>query len=240
MTLPHLRRLLPSLARHRRALLLGLLALFATTALSVASPWVLRLAIDELTAGLTRQRLWLYAGALLGLVGVEGFFRYQMRMVLIGLSREMEYDLRNEVFRHLTLLAPRYYQQNRIGEVMSRATNDMSAVRMVLGPGIMYTASTVATFAGAVSLMLAISPSLTLLALVPLLLVSWLVRHYGRQCWELDALSPVVLRERVDAAIRSEIHHATWNRYVEAEQLERESIESTVRTWRGISMPASE
>ncbi len=185
MTLPHLRRLLPSLARHRRALVLGLLALFATTALSVAGPWVLRHAIDDLTAGITREKLWLYAGAILSLIAVEGFFRYQMRMVLIGVSREMEYDLRNEVFRHLTLLAPRYYQQNRIGEVMSRATNDMSAVRMVLGPGIMYTASTVATFAGAVTLMLAISPRLTALALVPLVLVSWLVRHYGRQVHDL-------------------------------------------------------
>ena len=185
MTLPHLRRLLPSLRRHRRALLLGLLALFATTALSVAGPWVLRHAIDDLTVVLTRQKLWLYAGVLLGLVVVEGFFRYQMRMLLIGVSREMEYDLRNEVFHHLTLLAARYYQQHRIGEVMSRATNDMSAVRMVLGPGIMYTASTVATFAGAVALMLAISPRLTLLALVPLLLVSWLVRHYGRQVHDL-------------------------------------------------------
>ena len=185
MTLPHLRRLLPSLARHRRALVLGLLALFATTALSVASPWVLRHAIDDLTATLTRQKLWLYAGALLGLVVVEGFFRYQMRMILIGVSREMEYDLRNDVFRHLTLLAPRYYQQNRIGEVMSRATNDMSAVRMVLGPGIMYTASTVATFTGTVALMVAISPRLTLLSLVPLVLVSWLVRHYGRQVHDL-------------------------------------------------------
>ena len=179
--MPHLRRLLPQLARRRRALVLGLLALLATTALSVAGPWVLRHAIDDLTVAVTRQKLWLYAGAILALVAVEGFFRYRMRMVLIGLSRDIEYDLRNDVFRHLTLLSPRYYQQNRIGEVMSRATNDMSAVRMVLGPGIMYTASTVSTFTGAVALMVAISPRLTLLALVPLLLVSWLVRHYGRQ-----------------------------------------------------------
>jgi ATP-binding cassette, subfamily B, multidrug efflux pump len=179
--MPHLRRLLPALSRHRRPLVLGLLALLATTALSVAGPWVLRHAIDDLTAVVTRGKLWLYAGAILGLIAVEGFFRYQMRMVLIGVSRELEYELRNDVFRHLTLLAPRYYQQNRIGEVMSRATNDMAAVRMVLGPGIMYTASTVATSAGAITLMLAISPRLTLLALVPLVLVSWLVRHYGRQ-----------------------------------------------------------
>jgi ATP-binding cassette subfamily B multidrug efflux pump len=181
MTLPHLRRLVPSLAGHRRALLLGLLALLATTALSVANPWVLRLAIDDLTVAVTRGKLWLYAAAILGLAAAEGFFRYHMRMALIRVSREIEYDLRNDVFHHLTRLAPRYYQQNRIGEVMSRATNDMSAVRMVLGPGIMYTASTVATFAGAVALMVAISPRLTVLALIPLALVSWLVRHYGRQ-----------------------------------------------------------
>jgi len=179
--MPHLRRLLPALFRHRRAVVLGLLALLATTALSVAGPWVLRHAIDDLTVTVTREKLWLYAGAILALITAEGFFRYQMRMVLIRVSREMEYELRNAVFHHLTLLSPRYYQQNRIGEVMSRATNDMSAVRAVLGPGIMYTASTVATFAGAATLMVAISPRLTLLSLIPLVLVSWLVRHYGRQ-----------------------------------------------------------
>jgi ATP-binding cassette subfamily B protein len=178
---PQLRRLLPGLARHRRLLLLGLLSLTLTTALSVASPWVLRHAIDDLTLAVTRQKLWLYAGAILALVAVEGFFRYRMRMILIGLSREMEYELRNQVFEHLTRQSARYYQRNRIGELMSRATNDMSAVRMVLGPGIMYTASTVSTFVGAVAVMLVISPRLTLLALLPLVLVSWLVRHYGRK-----------------------------------------------------------
>ncbi len=181
MALPHLRRLLPGLARHRRLLLVGLLALALTTALSVASPWVLRHAIDDLASAVTRQKLWLYAGLVLALVATEGVFRYQMRMILIGLSREMEYELRNQVFEHLTRLSARYYQQSRIGEVMSRATNDMSAVRMVLGPGIMYTASTVATFVGTVAVMLLISKRLTLLALLPLGLVSWLVRHYGRK-----------------------------------------------------------
>jgi ATP-binding cassette subfamily B multidrug efflux pump len=181
VTLPHLRRLLPGLLRHRRPLLLGLGALVLTTAMSVASPWVLRHAIDDLRLAVTYRKLWLYAGAILALVVVEGVFRYRMRMILIGLSRELEYELRNRVFEHLTRLGARYYQRNRIGEVMSRATNDMSAVRMVLGPGIMYTASTVATFFGTVSVMLVISPRLTLLALLPLVLVSWLVRHYGRK-----------------------------------------------------------
>jgi ATP-binding cassette subfamily B protein len=181
VVLPHLRRLRPALARRRRALLLGLSALALTTLVSVAGPWVLRHAIDDLTLAVTHRKLWLYAGLILALVAVEGVFRYQMRMILVGLSRDMEFDLRNQVFEHLTRLPPRYYQRNRIGELMSRATNDMSAVRMVLGPGIMYTASTLATFVATVAMMLVISPRLTLLALVPLLLVSWLVRHYGRK-----------------------------------------------------------
>jgi len=181
MPLPHLRRLLPKLSRHRGRVLFGLLCLLLTTAFSVANPWVLRHAIDDLTIEVTRDKLWIYAGALLLLITLEGISRYGMRMVLIGVSREMEYELRNDVYDHLTRLTPRYYQDHRVGELMSRASNDMSAVRSVLGPGIMYAANTVATFAGAVTLMLLISPTLTVLALVPLALVSFLVRHYGRQ-----------------------------------------------------------
>jgi ATP-binding cassette subfamily B protein len=156
-----------------------------TTALSVASPWVLRAAIDDLHLEVTRRKLWFYAAAIVGLVVVEGVFRYRMRMVLIGISREIEYDLRNRLFRHFTRLSPRYYQQSRIGDLMSRATNDMSAVRMVLGPGIMYTATTLATFAGTVAFMGKISPRLLFLALVPLLFVSVLVRHFGRRIHDL-------------------------------------------------------
>jgi ATP-binding cassette subfamily B multidrug efflux pump len=176
--LPHLRRLLPELARHRVRLLLGLGCLFATTGFSVANPWVLRHAIDDLAHTVTRDKLWLYAGLIMVLVCIEGFFRYQMRTILIGISREIEYELRNRVLHRLTLLPPAYYQRNRVGELMSRASNDMAAVRTVLGPGIMYTANTVASFLGAVSLMLAISPRLTLL---PLVLVSVLVQRYGRR-----------------------------------------------------------
>ena len=193
--LPHLRRLLPELARHRVRLLLGLLCLLATTGFSVANPWVLRHAIDDLALAVTRQKLWLYAGLIMALVSVEGFFRYQMRMILIGISREIEYELRNRVLHHLTLLPPGYYQRNRVGELMSRAANDMTAVRMVLGPGVMYTANTVASFVGAASLMLAISPRLTLLALVPLVLVSFLVRRYGRRIHDQFELVQAQLAE---------------------------------------------
>jgi ATP-binding cassette subfamily B multidrug efflux pump len=176
-----LARLLPYLRDHRRALAWGIFCLLVTTAFSVASPWVLRHAIDDLTRQVTREKLRLYAGLFVAIALLEGVFRYYMRMVLIGISREIEYRLRNDVFAHLTRLSARYYQSNRVGEIMSRATNDMSAVRMVLGPGIMYTANTIATSIGTIVLMVRISGSLTAIALVPLLLVSVIVRHFGRR-----------------------------------------------------------
>ena len=176
-----LRRLAPYLRRHRAHLGWGILCLFLTTGFSVASPWVLRYAIDDLGLKVTREKLLLYAAVIVALVSIEGVFRYYMRVVLIGLSREIEYELRNDLFRHLTRLAPRYYHTHRVGDIMSRATNDMQAVRMVLGPGIMYTANTGATFVGTIVLMAAISPRLLGLALLPLLLVSVLVRYFGRR-----------------------------------------------------------
>jgi len=177
----HLRRLLPYLARHRAPLLRGTACLLVTTALSVASPWVLRHAVDDLVLAVTRSKLALYASLLVGLVAVEGLFRYAMRTILIGTSREVEYELRSDVFSHLTRLDARFYQRHRVGDLMSRAMSDLQAVRMVLGPGIMYTASTLATFVGTIALMARISWHLLLLSLLPLLLVSVLVRYFGRR-----------------------------------------------------------
>ena len=180
----HLRRLLPYLKRHRGPLLVGLLCLLVRTVFSVASPWVLRYAVDDLTLGVTRDKLLAYAGILVGVVTAEGFFLYQMRMILIGVSREIEYELRGDLFAHLTRLSARYYHSMRTGDLMSRATSDLSAVRMVLGPGIMYTASTLATFLGTIALMVTISPWLLALSLVPLLFVTALVRYFGRRIHE--------------------------------------------------------
>ena len=177
----HLRRLLPYLGRHRKDIGVGIATLLLRTLLSVASPWVLRHAIDDLTAGVTREKLWLYASLVLGIVVLEAVFLYWMRQVLIGTSREIEFELRNDLYRHLTRLPARYFQSHRTGDIMSRATNDLSAVRMVLGPGIMYTASTLTTAVGTIALMIRISPRLLALSLLPLLLVSVLVRYFGRR-----------------------------------------------------------
>ena len=174
-----LRGLLPYLARHRNGIVFGLLCLLATTAFSVASPWVLRYAIDDLGTLVTRDKLVLYAGLIVTIVAIEGAFRFLMRRVLIGISREIEFELRNDYFARLLEFEPAYYHSHRVGDIMSRATSDLSAVRMVLGPGIMYTANTVATFVATIALMATISGQLVVLALIPLLLVSLVVRHFG-------------------------------------------------------------
>jgi ATP-binding cassette subfamily B protein len=152
-----------------------------TTAFSAAAPSVLRLAVDDLTSAVTMRKLFVYAGLILALAVIEGLFRYATRTILIGMSREVEYELRNDLFVHLTGLPASYYQQQRIGDIMSRVANDLSAVRMVLGPGIMYSANTVATFLVTVLLMLRIDRTLVALSLLPLLAVSWAVLHFGRK-----------------------------------------------------------
>jgi len=221
-----LRRLLPYLRHHRRALLTGLVCLLLTTAFSVASPWVLRNAVDDLRLLVTREKLLLYAGLLVGIVFVEGLFRYQMRMVLIGLSREIEYEIRNDVCRHLTRLPASYYQSHRVGDVMSRATNDMSAVRMVLGPGIMYTANTLATFTGTIVLMATISPRLLAIALGPLLFVSFLVRYFGQRIHDRFEAVQAQLSD-MNALVQENLSGARVVRaYVQEPQEERRFAES--------------
>ncbi len=119
---------------------------------------------------------------MVGLVSVEGVFRYLMRMILVGVEPgDRGRPAQRRSLRHLHALEPAWYHARRIGDMMSRASNDMSAVRMVLGPGIMYAANTIATSGAAMVLMFHISPLLSALALLPLALVPVLVRHYGRQ-----------------------------------------------------------
>jgi ATP-binding cassette subfamily B protein len=145
----------------------------------LAGPWVLRHAIDDLNQGVTMQKVRWYATALLALAAVGGFFRFLMRRLIVGASRDLEYDLRNDFFAALQRLDQRSFHQHRTGDLMSRATNDLNAVRMMIGPAVMYTSSTLLTFAIAVVLMISIDPWLTLIALIPLPFVSLLVHYFG-------------------------------------------------------------
>jgi ATP-binding cassette, subfamily B, multidrug efflux pump len=176
---PAVRSLLPFAARYRRAFITGLGCVVLSTAIQLLSPWVLKHAIDDLTTGVTRGTLSFYAAALIGLACAGGVFRYLMRLILIGASRDVEYDVRNAFFAKLQQMSLGYYQRHRTGDLMSRATNDLNAVRMMIGPAVMYTSSTVLVFVVAILLMLSIDPRLTIMALLPLPLVSLSVRYFG-------------------------------------------------------------
>ena len=178
--------LFPYLLRHRRRFAAGSVFLVLATAITLTSPWVLKHAVDNLAARLDAEPgaaagapLAFFAAALVGLALAGGVCRFLTRRIIIGASREIELDLRNDLFRHLQRLPPAWFQANRTGDLMSRATNDLSAVRMLAGPAIMYTASTSITFVVALVLMLSLSPGLTLLALLPLPVVSVVVHRFG-------------------------------------------------------------
>ena len=177
---PSFRRLLPFLARYRFKLSVGLLFVVNTTAIQLLPPWVLKYAVDDLTAGVTVAKLIRYALVVLGLACVGAVFRFLMRRVIIGASRDIEYDIRNAFFARLQQMPLGYYQARRTGDLMSRATNDLNAVRMMIGPAVMYSANTILVFVVAILMMLSIDVRLTLIALVPLPFVSVTVRYFGK------------------------------------------------------------
>jgi ATP-binding cassette, subfamily B, multidrug efflux pump len=173
------RRLLGYVRPYRRDFLLGLACVVGTTGIALTAPWVLKHAIDGLTAGVTRAKLALYGSALLGFGVVGGVFRFLMRRILIGASRHIEYDMRNDFFAHLERMPVAYFQARRTGDFMSRATNDLNAVRQVVGPAVMYSANTLLGFVVALALMISIDARLTLFSLIPLPFVSLSVKFFG-------------------------------------------------------------
>ena len=176
-----LRPLHPYLFRYKKRYLIGFAALLVTQILGVSLPLVVRSGVDSLIETLNRDRLFFFTGLLLGVALVKVVFQFWMRWILIGISREVEYDLRNDLFCHLTSLSLTYYNQNRIGDLMSKATNDLHAVRMMIGPGIMYAANTLVIGLGAITLMLSLDWLLALFVLLPLPVVSILVKHFGKK-----------------------------------------------------------
>jgi ATP-binding cassette subfamily B protein len=173
------RRLLVYVNRYRAAFLAGFVCIVATTAITLAGPWVLKYAIDDLTTGVTLAKLRLYGGAILALAAVGGVFRFLQRRIIIGASRDIEFDLRNDFFARLQQFEPAYFHRNRTGDLMSRATNDLNAVRMMIGPAVMYLSNTVLTFVAVIVLMLSLNRRLTLLSLIPLPILSVAVYFFG-------------------------------------------------------------
>ncbi len=181
----NLRPLFPYLKKYRVTLFWGTVTVLFNNGLGVLSPQVIRRAVDDLNKyGVTHQKILIYALLLIGLALSKGVFQFLTRWLVIGVSREIEYDLRNDMFRHLESLNYSYYQKNRTGDIMARATNDLNAVRMLLGPAIMYTANTLVFTAVALVFMWHISPRLTLYAFAPLPLASIAVQYIGRKIHE--------------------------------------------------------
>jgi ATP-binding cassette subfamily B protein len=173
------RRLLTYVIRYRRKFALGLLCVVITRSVALAGPAVLGVAIDDLTRGVTRAKLGAYGALLLAIGLVGGVFMFLQRRILVGASRDIEYDMRNDFFAHLQKLPLGYFQAHRTGDLMSRATNDLSAVRMMIGPSIMYAANTMLTFVVALSVMISIDARLSLWSLLPLPFVSISVKVFG-------------------------------------------------------------
>jgi ATP-binding cassette subfamily B protein len=167
--------------KYRRGFALGMGALVMKDLLGAVQPLVMRAGIDSLQRGFDMNTLVRMAGALVLLSALKGVFQYWMRVILIGISRDIEFDLRNDLFHNLTRLSWDFYGRYRTGDIMARTTNDLNAVRMMLGPGVMYWCETMLTLVLAIAVMLSVDWPLTLLGLAPAPFVSFAVIYFGQR-----------------------------------------------------------
>src|SRR6476661_11285115 len=158
----------------------GLLIVLASSAITSVIPWLLRRAIDAIGNGAPMRTIWQISGLIVLAAIVGGTFRYGMRELMNGVSRWMEYDLRNDLFTHLETLDPAYFAHTRTGDIMARLTNDLGAVRMALGPAVMYLTNTIFGGLFALYFMLRIDVKLTLLALLPTIFLPILTIKMGK------------------------------------------------------------
>jgi ATP-binding cassette subfamily B multidrug efflux pump len=163
--------------RYRRGMALGGLCLVMKDLAQALQPLMIRGAVDSFRGGAAFVR---FAGYLVALALLKGIFQYWMRVILIGISRDIEFDLRNDLFAHLVRLSPEYYARTRTGDIMARATNDLNAVRMMLGPGVMYWFETSLTFILAIAIMTRVDWRLAIFAVMPAPAVSLAVILFGR------------------------------------------------------------
>jgi ATP-binding cassette subfamily B multidrug efflux pump len=165
------------LGRYRGRLVLGGASLVMTDILAIATPWILKTTIDALSSGITRGRLLGYAGLLVGITACAGVFRFLMRRIMIGVSRRIEVDMRADFFAHLQKMSPAFYHRHRTGDLMALATNDLNAVRTLVGPGVMYSMNTLVIASLSIALMSVLSWKLMIAALLPMAVLTFGVYH---------------------------------------------------------------
>lgn len=178
-----MRALFPYLRRYRSVVLLGLFAMLLYTGFSRLIPWLLMLGIDSLKAGEPLERVGLFGFGMAGAAALGGIALYFQRWLLIGASRKIEYLLRTELFRRVQRLDMAFFTDKKTGDLMAHFTNDLNAVRDVMGPGIMYSTSMGLAIITSVSLMIAISPMLTLLSFLPYPFISFVTFHFARKMY---------------------------------------------------------
>lgn len=176
-----LKPLNPYLKRYWKSLAWGGVAVILYNIIKVLVPIVIGHAIDDMRHGITQQKILFHGLRLLLVAACSAIFLYITRQVIIGASREIEFDLRNDLFSNLERQAPSFYHTHRTGDIMARTTNDLNAVRQLLGPAIMYSANTLVFTCAALPFMYRISPKLTFFAFVPLPAASVLVQYFGNR-----------------------------------------------------------
>src|SRR5436853_1110831 len=180
----NLRPLAHYFRRYKWSYILGGFSVLLHNGIWILFPQIISRAVDDMHAGVTQHKVVTYAALLVAVAAAKSIFQFLTRWVVIGVSREVEFDLRNDLFQHLEGLSYSYYQRTRTGDIMARVTNDLNAVRMLLGPAIMYSANTIVFTAGALAFMLHISPKLTFYAFLPLPVVSIVVQYFARPIHE--------------------------------------------------------
>ncbi len=170
----------PFFKQHKKIIILGILFIFLNSAFSILSPWVLKIGIDDLKINITLRRLALYSFLIILITFLHGIFRFAMRKLLISFSRVFEYQLHNNLYEHILKLPQSFYIKNYTGDIMAKITNDVHAVRMSVGPALMYSINSIFTSLFAIYMMIKINPKLTLFSLIPLPIISFIIFKVGK------------------------------------------------------------
>lgn len=176
----HLERLFHYFKRYRGYYLVGFFLLIATNSLALTIPWILKCTVNQVQAGITQQRLWLYLGAMIGVALIQALIRMSSRILIYTAGRNAEFDLRNDFYRHLLKLPTSFFQKIQAGDLMSRSINDSSDIRMFLGPGFLQVTNTVIAYTATIVLLCLINVKLALFALLPYPILILVVRNSTR------------------------------------------------------------
>jgi ATP-binding cassette subfamily B protein len=224
------RPLFPYMRRYRRGLIVGGIFAVCSNGIWIFFPDIIRLAIHDMTQHLSYHGVVFYACLLIGIALARGVFLFLTRWVMIGISRDIEYDIRNDLFRVLEKQSASYYQEHRTGDIMARATNDLSAVRMLLGPALMYSLNTLLFTVGALIFMIQISPWMTLLAFAPLPVVSIVLQYFGRKIHDRFERIQAMFSD-ITAQVQENVSNVRLVRAFAQEEAEIESFEGANREY---------